>query len=285
MQVELKVGILITVAIAILFILTFTLGKFSFFQKGYNIKVAFNFVEGMDNGAPVRMAGVRVGNIKEVNLITQENRVVLSIWIDGNIPIRKDSRFYLSTLGLMGEKYVEINPGVSNEFLKNGDLVVGQDTRRLEDLIKQGQEIASDAGRIVKSISQFTDNISTSELKGSISEVMKNLNVLTSDIKDISSGKKGDIEVTITKLKETMVKLEKITTSLDSILAKIDRGEGTVGVLVSDKQVASDIKEIVANFKVFSKDVKDHPSWLVMGKPESKKEAQPVKNTKKNTGK
>jgi len=285
MQVELRVGVLITFAIAILFILTFTIGKFSFFQKGYNIKVAFNFVEGMDNGAPVRMAGVRVGNIKEVNLQSQENKVVLSIRIDGKTPIRKDSKFYLNTLGLMGEKYIEIDPGVSSEFLKNGDFVAGQDTKRMEDMIRQGQEILGDASRIVKSISKFTDNISTKELEDSISDVLKNLNMLTSDVKDIASNKKSDIETTITKLKESMVKLEKITTSLSSILAKIDKGEGAVGVLVSDKQVASDLKEIVANFKVFSKDVKDHPSWLVMGKPESKKEVKPVKDTKKNTGK
>ena len=282
---ELKVGILVSLAIAILFVFTFMVGNLPFFKGGYYIKVKFNFVEGVDAGAPVRLAGVKVGNVTDIRLPAEDNMVTLTLWFGDNVRIRNDSRFYLNTLGFMGEKYIEIDPGISSIFLKPGDLVEGEKARRLEEIIKQGGEIAQEANKIVKSVRKFTDEISLQELELAVSDFrsvintlqknispfLSNLNIAASDIKDITSGSKEDIRSTISKLKETLNKLDKTVENLNMILDGVEKGEGSVGVLLKDKKVAEDLKEIIANFKVFSLDVKDHPSWLIMGKPEKKK--------------
>jgi len=280
---ELKAGILIFAGIAVLFTFTFMIGRFNFFKKGFEIKAKFNFVEGVEVGSPVRYSGVKVGAVTAIQ-IDPDNPVCLSIWFQDGARVKDDSKFYINTLGFMGEKYIEIDPGVSTAYLKKGSVVMGEQSRRLEELIRQGTEIASDAGSIVSSIRGVTDKLSLDQLEAAIADlksimaelnasgtkILSNLKKTTGDLNDITSSKKEDVQIAISKLKESSIKLDKSITTLSVILDRIEKGEGTVGVLVSDKKVAEDFKEIVTNLKAFSKDIKDNPQWLLMGKPGKK---------------
>ncbi|OIN98981.1 hypothetical protein COY52_03625 [Candidatus Desantisbacteria bacterium CG_4_10_14_0_8_um_filter_48_22] len=280
---ELKAGILIFAGIAVLFTFTFMIGRFNFFKKGFEIKAKFNFVEGVEVGSPVRYSGVKVGAVTAIQ-IDPDNLVCLSIWFQDGARVKDDSKFYINTLGFMGEKYIEIDPGVSTAYLKKGSVVMGEQSRRLEELIRQGTEIASDAGSIVSSIRGVTDKLSLDQLEAAIADlksimaelnasgtkILSNLKKTTGDLNDITSSKKEDVQIAISKLKESSIKLDKSITTLSVILDRIEKGEGTVGVLVSDKKVAEDFKEIVTNLKAFSKDIKDNPQWLLMGKPGKK---------------
>ncbi len=114
-KLELKVGIFVFVGLVILVIFILSIGGFKTWSSGYRINFDFNFVNGVKVGAPVRFAGVDVGEVKRVKLefIPQENRtnVRLEAWIRKIIKIPTDSTVWVNTLGLLGEKYVEIIPG------------------------------------------------------------------------------------------------------------------------------------------------------------------------------
>lgn len=114
-KLELKVGIFVFVGLVILIIFILSIGGFKTWSSGYRINLNFNFVNGVKVGAPVRFAGVDVGEVKRVKLefIPQENRsnVRLEVWIRNIIKIPADSTVWVNTLGLLGEKYVEIIPG------------------------------------------------------------------------------------------------------------------------------------------------------------------------------
>lgn len=114
-KLELKVGIFVFVGLVILIIFILSIGGFKTWSSGYRINFDFNFVNGAKVGAPVRFAGVDVGEVKKVKLefIPQENRsnVRLEAWIRNIIKIPSDSTVWVNTLGLLGEKYVEIIPG------------------------------------------------------------------------------------------------------------------------------------------------------------------------------
>jgi phospholipid/cholesterol/gamma-HCH transport system substrate-binding protein len=281
---ELKVGILIFAGVAVLFIFTFMIGKFNFFKKGYDVKVMFNFVEGVEVGSPVRLSGVKAGSVTAIKIEPKDNFVHLTIWFQEGIKVKDDSKFYINTLGFMGEKYIEIDPGISSTYLKDGSVVTGEQSRRLEELIRQGTDIASEAGKIITSVRGATDKLSLNQLEAAIGDfrnimkelntsgtkILGNLNRTTSDLGEITSSKKEDVKAAIASLKGTIVKLDKSVTAMNVILDRIQNGEGTVGMLVSDKQVAADFKEIVTNLKSFSKDIKDNPQWLLMGKPGKK---------------
>ena len=129
---ELKVGVFIMIGVAILFIIVFSIGDINLVKKGYHIKVDFNFVDGIGGSAPVRVSGVGVGQIDGLKLYhdEKENRTKaqLNAWIKEGVKIEEDAVATISTLGFMGEKYMEISPGTAGQkFLKNGDLLVGKD--------------------------------------------------------------------------------------------------------------------------------------------------------------
>lgn len=114
-KLELKVGIFVFMGLVILIIFILSIGGFKTWSSGYRINFDFNFVNGVKVGAPVRFAGVDVGEVKKVKLefIPQENRsnVRLEAWVRKIIKIPADSTVWVNTLGLLGEKYVEIIPG------------------------------------------------------------------------------------------------------------------------------------------------------------------------------
>ncbi|MDD5174504.1 MAG: MlaD family protein [Candidatus Omnitrophota bacterium] len=129
---ELKVGVFIMIGIAILFIIVFSIGDINLVKRGYHIKVDFNFVDGIGSSAPVRVSGIGVGQIDGLRLYYDEKdkktKAELSAWIREGVKIEEDAIATISTLGFMGEKYMEISPGTSGKrFLKNGDLLIGKD--------------------------------------------------------------------------------------------------------------------------------------------------------------
>jgi len=147
-KLELKVGIFVFVGLIILGFFILSIGGFKTLSSGYRINLNFNFVNGVKVGAPVRFAGVDVGEVKKVSLefIPQENRskVHLEVWIRNIIKIPVDSTVWVNTLGLLGEKYVEIIPGTDYaNCLKIDDSLVGIDPLPIHQLFKNAESILS----------------------------------------------------------------------------------------------------------------------------------------------
>ena len=151
---ELKVGVFIMIGVAILFIIVFSIGDINLVKKGYHIKVDFNFVDGIGPSAPVRVSGIGVGQIDGLKLYYDEKekktKAQLNAWVREGVKIEKDAVATISTLGFMGEKYMEIAPGSSGKpFLKNGDLLVGKDPVPMARVIENLSELTSSVNVIV----------------------------------------------------------------------------------------------------------------------------------------
>ncbi len=112
---EFKVGMLVLTAIGIAATLVFVLGTFSF-ESGYTIEVDYNFSGNIKSGAPVKLAGIRVGKVEQVRLMDGKvdaatgRRVLvrLKVWIEDRVSdtIRKDAEFFVNTSGVLGEQYL-----------------------------------------------------------------------------------------------------------------------------------------------------------------------------------
>lgn len=152
---ELKVGIFIAVGILIFFIVAFSIGDVYLVRKGYHINVLFNFANGISESAPVRLAGVNVGQIDKIEIFFDEEekrtKVRLLAWIaDEKIKITKDSMAVINTLGLLGEKYLELFPGRdTEEFLVSGDEIIGHDPIPTELIAEKVDNLANSANVIM----------------------------------------------------------------------------------------------------------------------------------------
>jgi len=136
---ELKVGTFILVGIAITIMIIFSIGDINLSKTGYNITVKFNFASGIGPSAPVRLAGVGVGQVQGIKVIYSEedkrSHAELRVWVQSDAKIEEDAKVTINTLGLLGEKYLEIFPGTPGKpTLKNGAVIIGDDPVVMEKL-------------------------------------------------------------------------------------------------------------------------------------------------------
>ena len=158
---EMKTGVFVLICIAALLGMLIKVGNFSFFKKGFTLKTRFHFSGGVKKSAPVCLSGVNVGEVKDIRLIYDEGDTVAEavLWLEEGTQVRKDSVANVATLGLMGEKYVEIRSGSSKDIAASGDLIQGEDPVRLEDLIDIGKKVAGDIGQTARDISRVVNHV------------------------------------------------------------------------------------------------------------------------------
>jgi phospholipid/cholesterol/gamma-HCH transport system substrate-binding protein len=143
---EFKVGIFVFIGIMILSWFIFRIGDVKLTTSGYHLRVLFGFANGIKIGAPVRVAGVDKGEVKEIKLTHSADgkpTVFIRIWLEGDTQIPVDSRAWVNTLGLLGEKYLEIIPGKDyNKVLVADGLLVGEDPTSVQEVTDLAKDIA-----------------------------------------------------------------------------------------------------------------------------------------------
>ncbi len=145
-KMEMKVGIFVLVGLVILASAILSIGNFKTWTSRHQINLVFNFVNGVKYGAPVRFAGVDIGEVKDIDLVfspqEQKTKIKIACWIKNNVKIPLDSTVWVNTLGLLGEKYIEIMPGkdYSKCLLPNQELT-GVDPIPMNELVKSVEDI------------------------------------------------------------------------------------------------------------------------------------------------
>jgi phospholipid/cholesterol/gamma-HCH transport system substrate-binding protein len=117
---EWKVGILILISSAVLVGFIFVLGNFSL-RSGFTIAVDFEYIGSLQPGAPIKVSGIKVGKVKDVEFrggeldpaLGKRVQVRVTAWIEDRVrdSIRSDAEFFINTAGVLGEQYLEIVPG------------------------------------------------------------------------------------------------------------------------------------------------------------------------------
>lgn len=145
--VELLVGFFVCLGIAAIFILTMRVSDLANTSdvNGYTVTAAFNDIGGLKVGAPVDLAGVRIGRVTAIKLNQTTFQADASIRINEKYKIPRDSDASILTSGLLGDQYVGIGPGGSLKNMQDGDkFVITQSAIVLENLIGQFMTSMSD---------------------------------------------------------------------------------------------------------------------------------------------
>lgn len=103
---------------------------------GYEVRTEFREVAGLTNGTDVRIAGVKIGAIRAIELNTERYRPVIEMTLRDGVKIPEDSLVEIASEGLLGGNYLNIKPGASDFMVKAGGELESEPYVSLTDLIK-----------------------------------------------------------------------------------------------------------------------------------------------------
>lgn len=136
---ETTVGLFVFIGLACVGYLTIELGKVQFFSGDtYSVHGKFASVAGLRRGASVEIAGVSVGQVDAIRL--DKERMVADVWmkIRKDVPLSDDVIASVKTAGLIGDKYIKISPGASEDMLKNDGLITDTESAvDIEELVSK----------------------------------------------------------------------------------------------------------------------------------------------------
>lgn len=118
---EFGVGIFLIVGIICMGYLSLTLGRIGLSSSQYEVKAVFPTVSGLKSKAPVTMAGVNIGEVRKILLYKGQAEIVLGI--NKDVQLEEDSIASIKTMGIIGDKYVSIAPGASDNYIKPGGAI------------------------------------------------------------------------------------------------------------------------------------------------------------------
>jgi phospholipid/cholesterol/gamma-HCH transport system substrate-binding protein len=189
---EVKTGFVVILCVGILAGLTIMAGNFKLFQKSYAINVIFSNSSGIEKDAVVRLSGVEVGKVQSVQLVYRKegDTVVLAkLELDENAKIREGAKASVTTLGLMGEKYIELSPGDTGApAIKHGATIQGKDPIDIEAIIEEATSTMQVAKETMTNISSLVKNLDTAiaDNRPNIDEIMNNLRRTTDNLEEFT---------------------------------------------------------------------------------------------------
>jgi phospholipid/cholesterol/gamma-HCH transport system substrate-binding protein len=158
---EFKVGILIIAAAVILAGFVFVLGNFSL-GSGFTIYVDYDYSGNLQEGAPVKVAGIKVGKIESITFLGgkvdpktgRRVQVRVEAWIETKArdSIRRDAEYFINTAGVLGEQYLEIVPGDDYEApaIEPGTVVRGSDPPRTDLVVSRLYEVLDNLSSVLR---------------------------------------------------------------------------------------------------------------------------------------
>ena len=242
---EIKVGLFVLLALGILSYLVFRSGDF-YMKPGFTVRFVFSFVQGIDSGTPVKLAGVTVGEVKDIHVVRNprgETQVEVGAWIAQGVYIEEDAKAVIKTLGMLGEKYIEIIPGTpGDKMIGNGSTVIGKNPFAIEDIAEGTRELIGE----LQSVSQHINAVvSDPEFKSAVKGTFVNADRTF-----------GDADVVVKNFTQASEDIKDAAKSARIVLGRLRDGEGTVGRLLKNDQIAKDME-------AFAADVKEHP-WKLL---------------------
>ncbi|HTL47472.1 MAG TPA: MlaD family protein [Verrucomicrobiae bacterium] len=189
---EVKSGILITLSLVLFLALTFVVGG-TMTGKTREWKVRFGYISGLELNAPVYFAGKEVGKVTDIEILSGDVRpVVLTAKISDKIILRKDTQGFIDTLGLMGEKFLELSPGTAGQpELTGGEAIPGLDPIPMHVMIRKMNMLAD-----------------------LMEELTRELNPMLKDMNGMLSGHQEEIAKTIANAQEISANIRDMTQDL-----------------------------------------------------------------------
>ncbi len=275
-----KIGAFFVVVLVALAVLILKIEDLQFGKKARTnvVDAHFKDVAGLDDKSAVRIAGVRIGKVDGITL-RPDGTAVVHLALEPGVELREGASAQIRSLGLLGDKYVELQPGAAGGArLPQGALLEGASSTGFDDLTK----MASDIGKDLKELSSaLAGSMGGKQGEEKINRIVDNLGALAEALRELVEQNRGNIDATLANLKEfsaqmreTLARMDRIleenranlkstvsnadqiteklkTTAdnLNSITGKIDSGQGTIGKLLNDDEAHRNLNDALTSVK------------------------------------
>lgn len=281
---EVRIGIFVLVGAFAVLLLLFLLTDPATFRGRYMVTTQMLDAGGVRAGDPVQMRGVNIGRVRGFEM--RDPGVAIHLEINGQWSIPVDSRARLAGVGLLGGRTVEIVPGEAEASLPPGSVLPGEAG---EGILDVADALGDDALAIAGTLRRLLDEEAVEGIRASASEVDRLLETLTAaaeeqreelrrlsrslsasaeQVEDVLA--RGEIDRALARTDSTLVtlqsvgaRLDRATGSLETILQRVEDGEGTLGQLAANDELYRNLNEAAEAVLRLAQDVQENPSRYI----------------------
>ncbi len=229
---QLKVGAFILLMSFIAGYLIIIFGRDTFNKDTAKYYVYFEDAGGLSKGSDVQVKGVKAGKVGKIR-IDESGKVRVELLVDKDIPIYKDAKVYIRTLGLMGDKYIYVDPGNP----KSGRLAEGKTLGE---------------GKVYAGVEETFNNINNAIQEGDLKDLIISIRLLAKHIDQLVQENRENIKATTENLRAITLELRE---SIPRLADRIDRVAYNLERITGDNR--EDIRELVINLREFSKALRE----------------------------
>ena len=264
---QLRVGLTVLFASVTLAVLNFLMsGTTGLFTPRIKLRSYFDDAQGVRNGAPVRLQGVDVGNVTAVRVVAdrQPNPVEVSMKVTTkySFSIRKDSVVSMSTAGVLGETYINIDSSHAKAPpAVDGDVLATRETPDLQDVVRASQGTLQNLDALLKRTDRILAFVESGQ--GSIGKLIYDP-TLYSQFAGTVTEFKGIVDQiragqgSLGKLISNEEAYNKAIAAIDKLNLLVDdlqQGKGTVGKLLKDPTLYNNANDTIVNVRKLTDDI------------------------------
>ena len=213
------------------------------------IKAVFDSVAGLDNKSAVRVAGVRVGKVKSIDL-RPDGKAEVALEVDQDVTLHRNAAARVANLGLLGEKYIELDPGTTDQPVINDQQVElrGSQPATIDEVTNQVSAIATDVKAITESL---RNTMAGPKGQQRLEDIVENVRAVTLQMRELLAANRENVDATVGNMRAIT---ENLRVEIPKIAASIDRVANQMGGTVGENR--EDVRKIVENLRQLSTDLK-----------------------------
>lgn len=283
---EMKIGMAFIVAIFLLYYGISFLKGINIFRPSNSYMVIFDNVEGLTQATPVTLNGYQIGLVSSMSLDTKHgNKVITYLDMNKGIEIPKGSKMILD-VSVLGSATIMMEAGNSTEFISPSDTIIGIRNKGMLDaagnimpdvqqLIPKIDSILSGLNAVINSPAMAQSLSDVNQITGDLAKTTKQLNTMMSALnKDVPTitGNLSQVSTDLTGVSRQFSQIDLASTyksvdatvkSLENLSAQMNSKNGSLGLLLNDRQLYDSIVNTMSNASLLLKDVKENPSRYI----------------------
>jgi len=233
---KIKIGLFTVFGLLVLVSAVFLLGnQKSLFNSTFDVYGTFKNVNGLQVGNNVRFAGINVGVVDNIQIVT-DSAVRVDLTLNSSVKkfIKKDAKMSIGSDGLMGDKLVVIAPGgaTTQDVVQNGNQLTAVNPLDVDRIISKLTGIADNAGTLIQNLSDITGKVNRG--KGSLGRLLNNDKMA------------NDLDATVKQAKSTMANVHQTTTTLNQDLTAAQHNFLLKGFFNKKKRAAKAKQDSIA---------------------------------------